>query len=65
VSKGSVHREAFSEDTVLAELADFARAIRQGTDARDTARQALGDVAVIEAMFTSAASGDFVKPEAI
>ena len=62
---GEVQHELFQEDTVLAELADFAQAIRHGTDARKTARQALGDVAVIEAMFASAESGRFVKPEAI
>ena len=65
MKNGQVRHEVFEEDTVRAELADFALAIRQGKDGGDSARQALGDVAVIEAMFTSAESGDFVKPETI
>jgi predicted dehydrogenase len=65
MTEGSVRRESFQEDTVLAELADFAYAIRQGKDHRNTARHALGDVAVIEAMFASTEYEAFVRPEAI
>ena len=65
MSEGSIRRQSFPDDTIRAELADFAEGIRQGKDRHSTARQAVGDVAVIEAMFASAESGRFVKPETV
>ena len=53
------------EDTITAELADFARAIRDGVSVRSTAIEAVRDVAVIEAMFASAETVRSVAPAVI
>jgi predicted dehydrogenase len=50
---------------IEAEFAAFAAAIRQGTATRNTPRQALQDLAVVEAMLLSARTGQRVVPERI
>jgi predicted dehydrogenase len=62
---GYIRRETFAEDAVAAELADFAQAITNGASVRSAPSEALRDVAVIEAMFESAESGQFVAPATI
>jgi predicted dehydrogenase len=62
---GDIRRETFAGDAVAAELADFAQAVSNGVIVRSTPSEALRDVAVIEAMFESAESGQFVAPATI
>ncbi len=57
--------QVFAADTVQVELAEFARAIRQGVSIIATPAEALQDVAVIEAMLASARTGAPVKPQRI
>jgi len=65
MGNGFVRSESFHEDTVTAELADFANAIQQSTSGLSTPLEAVQDVAVIEAMFESAQSGHIVRPATI
>jgi predicted dehydrogenase len=62
----TTRRETFAEeDTITAELADFARAIKDGGSIHSTSIEAVRDVAVIEAMFASAKAGQSVPPASI
>lgn len=62
VAKGETRQFPGAAESVDAELADFASAIRHGTSYRGTPEQALQDVAVIEAMLQSAATGQRIAP---
>jgi predicted dehydrogenase len=62
----SAREETFAEeDTILAELADFAQAIAGGVSIRGSSIEAVRDVAVVEAMFASAEQGRRVTPAII
>ena len=62
---GQTDRSLFSEHGVYNEFVAFADAIQNGAPHRNTAREALRDVALLEAMLKSAESGAAVTPEAI
>lgn len=62
---GQTDRSFFSEHGVYQEFAALADAIQNGTSHRNTAREALQDVAVLEAMFKSAETGQAVEPERV
>ncbi|MGO8951120.1 MAG: Gfo/Idh/MocA family protein [Ktedonobacterales bacterium] len=62
MSNDYMRSESFQEDTVTAELADFADAIQQGRSVLSTSLKAVQDVAVIAAILESAKSGHAAKP---
>ena len=62
---GQTDRSLFSEHAIYQEFAAFAAAIQDGKPHRNTAREALRDVALLEAMFRSAETGETVEPERI
>lgn len=63
--EGQHTNENFEENAIHAEMAAFAGAIRHGQAHRGAPEQALQDVAVIEAMLRSAATGQSVQVERI
>ena len=63
---GTTSSQAFGGDAIRAELADFGRTLREGGAVVDgSPRQALQDVAIIEAMLLSARTGASVRPERV
>jgi predicted dehydrogenase len=62
---GLTTSQNFEIDNVQAELADFARVIQEGQPLRSTPAEALQDVALLEAMFDSARTGQAVAPARI
>ncbi len=55
----------FAGDAVQAELSDFGRAVQRGGETSSPPREALRDVAVLEAMFESSRTGQTVQPQHI
>jgi hypothetical protein len=63
---GTTTSQAFSGHAILAELADFGRALRSGHATPDgSPAEALQDVAIIEALLLSARTGSIVRPERV
>lgn len=62
---GEIARHTYADQGVRDELAAFAAAIIDGTPHRNSAEEALRDVAVIEALLKSAETGRAVAPERI
>ncbi|MFO7322893.1 MAG: Gfo/Idh/MocA family oxidoreductase [Chloroflexota bacterium] len=63
--KGDTEQQTFQDRGVRDELAAFGAAILDGTPHRNSAEEALRDVAVIEAILRSARSGEALAPQAI
>jgi len=64
-SGSTTRRQTFERDGIKAELAAFAEAIRQGKPHRNSAVEALQDVAIIEAMLLAAQTGRAVEPQRV
>ncbi len=62
---GETRRQTFSRSGVQTELAAFADSIRQGKPHRNSAVEALQDVAIIEAMLQAAQTGCAVSPQRV
>jgi predicted dehydrogenase len=62
---GQTDRSFFSERGVYEEFMALSEAIRNGVPHRNTAQEALRDVALLEAMFRSGEAGQIVRPELV
>jgi predicted dehydrogenase len=62
---GETRSQTFARNGIKSQLAAFAESIRQGRPHRNSAAEALQDVAIIEAMLRAAQTGRAVEPQRV